>query len=368
MKLTQKLLGLLHRVFDRQPYPFLALRLQYGGGLVWQIADGALTTTVTGGIGQSLSIDLSQYTVRSLVNYLASQPGYSVAYADGTSFSGLSARVLIDASNDISLSNGDHIYGYTNVLWSYVDANANELEQAGQQIDQMLLQMSTTTASDMWIDEIGDYYGVRRQAGELDDSYGPRIVAEVLRPKCNNVAIEMAISAYTGQSTTVTDATEYGAAFPLYDSHITRNSAYTYNAVSRPLYGRFDVVFGYDLLGGADPTSFKTTVQGIVNRIRAAGTQMRSLTLQSGAMSDTFSAPTDLPLNLSLTPILSDTLTAPTEASFGVNVAIASMSDTLTAPTDSESLTIAYNYQYSGLRSYNGTIQRMGIQSVTESL
>jgi hypothetical protein len=369
MKLTDKLIGLLNSVFDKNPYPFLALRIQYNGDMSWTVADGMLTTSVTGGTGAALSVDLSQYTIGELASYIYLQPGYSIAYADTSSFSLLSALVLIDASNDISLSNGDHLYGYTNLLYSYVDANSNELEQAGEQIGEMLNQMSTTTAADDWLDYLGTYYNVRRQQGELDTSYGPRIIAEVLRPRSNNVAIELAITAYTGQTTTVTDVIEYGAAFPLYDNSITRNSQYTYDAVARPLYGLFDVQYGYDLLNDADPTSFATTVTAIIEKLRSAGTHMRSLSLQAGVISDTLTQPTDsATMPLVLTPIMADTLTAPTEGTFGMAMIIAGMADTLTSPTDAESLSIAYNYQYSGLRSYNGTIYRMGIQTVVESL
>src|SRR3546814_4396237 len=91
--------------------------------------------------------------------------------------------------------------------------------------------MSTKTAQGEWLDELGGYYGVPRIQGENDASYGPRIIAEVLRPRGNNVAMEAAIKVYTGQDAKVTDVTLYGDPFPRYDATIrydgTRSEEHT---------------------------------------------------------------------------------------------------------------------------------------------
>ncbi|MEX3764454.1 hypothetical protein [Paraburkholderia phenoliruptrix] len=367
MRLTKKLLGLLHRVFDKNPYKVLLFRLQYEAGMTWTVSDAVLSTVVQGGQGANLSIDLTQYTVGDLINYLSSQPGYSLAFANTSEIVNLSATILMDDANDIALSNGDHFYGYTNPLWSYMEANANELRQARASIQAMPAQMSTTSATGDWLVLLGKQYGVPKLTGEPDSSYGPRIIAEVLRPKNNNVALEMAISYYTGQDTTVTDVVEYGPTFPLYNSVITRDGSHTYSASAAPIYGLFDVQYAYDLINGADPTTFQQTVAGIVQRLRAAGTHMRSLSLQASAMNDAATPPTEGGFGVVARPALADTLTAPAD-SFGSLVTISQFSDALSAPTDSESITIAYNYRYASVRHYNGAIKRMGVQSVTESI
>ena len=368
MRLTQKILGYLHKVFDKDPHKFLAIRLQYQGGMTWQVADGILTTTVTGGQGQNLTIDLSQYTVAQLVAYLLTQRGYFVLYADTTALSSLKATVLMDGSNDQALSNGDHLYGYTNVLWSYAESQANELEQAQVQIGEMLKQMSTTTASGEWLDLLGGYYGIPRLQGEIDAKYGPRIIAEVLRPRGNNVAIELAIQAYTGQVATVTDVTLYGPTAPLYNGAITRNSASTYSASAKPIYGLFDVTYGYDLINGGDISAFTQIVKDLINRLRDAGTQMRSLLLAGSALSDTLTPPADGDLALSIDLPLSDTLTAPTDDNSSSSVVLVPFSDPFTAPMDFETLTITYNYQYNSIRRYDGSIFRVGGMTVVEPL
>lgn len=368
MKFTQKLLGYLHKVFDKDPHEFLAMRLQYQGGMTWQVSDGFLYTTVSGGPGANLAVDLSQYTVSQLVAYLSTQTGYFVLYADTSNLSTLQSLVLMDGSGDISQSNGDHLYGYTNVLWSYMDAQSNELEQAQTQIGEMLNQMSTTTASSEWLDLLGAYYGVPRLAGELDTSYGPRIIAEVLRPRGNNVAIEMAIQAYTGQLATVTDVTLYGPTFPLYNSTITRNGAYKYNAVAKPIYGFFDVQYGYDLINGGDITAFTQTVKNLVNTLRDAGTQMLSLSLQGSSISDALTPPTDSAFTLKVVPTFADALTPPVDTASVVATKVSPFADTLTAPTDAGiSLVVNTAYKYNSVRHYNGIITRQGIGSYPET-
>ncbi|MGF6641779.1 hypothetical protein [Paraburkholderia sp. MM6662-R1] len=369
MQLTKKLLGFLNRVFNKSPLPYLAIQLQYAGGMSWQIADGMLTTTVTDGPGASLSVDLSQYTVGQLVDYLAAQPGYTVPYADHSTRAGLSALVLLDGSNDISLSNGDHLYAYANVLWSYMEANAAELQLVEAQIQNLPLEMATTTADSIWLDQLGAYYKVPRLQNEPDSTYAPRIIAQVLRPASNNVALEAAIQIYTGQGAKVTDVVLYGANPPLYNSNSKHDGSILYDAVNGPIYGLFDVTYGYDLINGGDLSSFQQIVVGLIETLRAAGTHMRSIALTGTILTDTLTPPTDDgPLAFHMGMACTDALTPPSDALAPMPVTVAPFADTFTKPTDAETIIITYNYQYNGVHSYNGVVPHMGGQVVTESL
>jgi hypothetical protein len=363
MNLVQKLLGLLHRVFDPDPEQFLAMRLSYAGtSMVWAVADNTLTTTVVGGEGQNLSINLLDYTLRELITYITEQPGYTVQSSATSERLSLAARTLIDGTGNQSHSNGDHLYSYTSLLWSFLSAAADQLRAVGAQIPNAIKQMTVTEASDDWIDELGGYYGVLRQQGESDASYGPRIIAEVVRPRCNNIAMEAAISLYTGQQTKVTDVVIYATAFPRYNSAIFRNSAYNYQLQSEPQYGLFDVEYGYDLLGGDDLSDFATRVRGIIEVLRAAGTHLRGLLLKSGAISDTFTPPTDGANNMPLvvTFPLADTRAAPTEVEFSFDAALGAMTDSAATGTESEFSAIHHAYRYNSVRNRNSAIRYIG--------
>lgn len=280
-KLLQKLLLSLHRVFDKDPHQQLALRLQYDGGMTWRIADGVLTTTVTGGSGTSQSIALANFTIDSLSIVLASLPGYSVPYQDTSSYAQLSALVLIDSGNDIGTSNGDHIYGYTNTLWAYLDPIGGELGSAQAQIPNMLAQMVIPTAQDEWLDEQGSYYLVPRNSGELDPSYSPRIVTSVLQPKGNNVAIAMAIQALAPAATRVRciDALDDLLFAILYNGEFIHNGSIFYDAGLGPNsgYGFFDIDFSYDFLGSVTQDEYLAIIESTVEKFRDAGTQLRGI-------------------------------------------------------------------------------------------
>jgi len=368
MLLTKKLLSFLNRVFDKDPGKFLALRLSYGGGLTWRVENAFLYTTVTGGIGQNLTIDLSQYTLNSLVSHLAAQPGYSVLYVDSSELAQLSARVLLDGSSSIAVSNGDHLYGYTSVLWAFFEAAANELEKAKTQIAEMLKQMSTKTATDIWMDELGGYYGIPRLAGEVDASYGPRIIAEVLRPRANNVAIEAAIKTFTGQSAKVTDVVLYTASLPIHDGTITHNSAWNYQSASQPRYGLFDVEYSYDLINGGDFSAFQQVVEDLIGRLRDAGTHLRALNLGPGVLEDSMTAPNDdSDLGLTVGAPMTDTLTEPTEAT-SMAGALEAFSDTASGGLDGLAAVIQTTFTYSGQRTHNGAITHLGISTNAEDI
>lgn len=367
MKLTKKLLGYLNRVFSRDPKPFLAIRIRYAGGMHWKVADGILTTTVTGGAGASLTIDLSQYTLSGLAGFIAGQTGYEVLRLD-SEHADLSARVLIDAEGDQDDSSGDHLYGYTSLLWAVLEAIAVQLGKLEKQIILAPDQMSIGTAEGMWIDEIGGYFGVLRETGESDEVYGPRIIAEVVRPRSNNIAIESAIQAYTSQVATVVDVELPGYTGPLYNGAIDYDGTSYHDSTGTTFYGLFDVAYAYDLLNGGDLTDFQNSVRALIGRLRAAGTHLRALALQTSAVNDDFvNAPVDSMAAVVVNSIMADTRSAPTETMSTI-AAKATLSDALTSPTEDAGLEVGLNYTYSGLRSYNGKIIYAGGTTAIEAI
>lgn len=370
MKLTSKLLGYLHRVFDKDPGEFLAFRLRYSGtSMTWAVADGVLTTQVEGGPGVNLDVDLSQYTLAELVDHLAAQSGYTIEFADMSALANLSALVLIDGEGDQDTNNGDHLLGYTSLLWSYLEANAVELREAGTQIIEMLRQMEIPTAEAEWIDEHGGYYGIRRGLGETDDYYGPRILVEVLRPRGNNIAIEKAITEITEQDVTVTDVVLFDDDLePVHDGTISYDGTSTYNAIGNPIYGLFDVVTGYDLEGGPDVAEYSATVAALIETLRDAGTHLRSLSLAGGLMTDAGPPrPADTTV-LALDAPFTESDAGPDSELLSVNADTGEFADA-DQGADSEALNlfVSYNHVYSGLRVHDGAINYAGGLSIPEN-
>ena len=352
MSFIQRLLRSLNRAFDKDPAPSLALRMQYAGPMTWTVADGVLTTSCAA----PFSVDLSGYTISQLVAFITARAGYSVPFIN-PAMSGLSALVLLDDTRNIAQSNGDHLYGFTSLLWAFFVPAARELDAVQAQIQALPLELSTTTADTIWLDTLGTYYNVPRLLGELDAAYGARIIAEVIRPKSNNVAMGDAITYYTGTAAKVTDVTVYTTALPIYDGSSTRSSGKYHNSAAQPRYGLFDVSIGYDLINGGSIATFQATMTSLIDRLRAAGTHLRALALTGSQLSDAVSAPDDGgAIAFAGVVGLADAVSAPTDTSlrFGGVVAI---SDAVAAPSDAtDSITLSLTTTHNGQRSRNGAI------------
>jgi hypothetical protein len=275
MRLTDKLLGYLNRVWNKDPERFLAFRIsRAGGAMTWVIADAQMTLSVAGSV--VAVINLSNYTLAGLVTVIAGLGGVSVTQLDG-SRAKLSARVLMDGTGDTGQSDGGRIFGYTSLLWSYIEAVADELGQAETQIENLPNQMQVTTASGSWLDEIGSYYNVGRNVGESDTIYGARIIAEAVRPRGNGIALENAIMATTGLISDVPDVSSYGALFPLYDGVINYDGSQVHNAAPQAVYCLFDTFFAFNMVGPGDLTAMVAAVRAIIKKSRDAGMHLRTL-------------------------------------------------------------------------------------------
>ncbi len=332
-----RLLRWLYNRFDKSPYRQLALQLDYDGRMVWAVtADRRLISEVQGGSGGPLNVDLTAFvTIAALANYLAVQPGYSVPYLAPAAISQLSPQALMRGSANIADTNGRNLDAFTSELWAVLEALAAELDAAARQIPRLPLEMATVTADGDFLDTLGSYYGVPRLQDEPDGAYGPRIIAEVLRPKCNNVAIELAIEVFTGQSCVVTDVQIFTPTAPLYNAAHNYDGAINHDGEAGELkYNLFDVVYAYDLVNGtADVTGFAAVVRGIVNRIRAAGTHLRSLSLAGSVLTDIAVLPSD---DFFL------------QGNFAFN-------ESPPAAVDADAhMLVSYRPVYSGVRSHNG--------------
>lgn len=311
MRLADKLLQYLHSAFDKDPGARVALRVRYDGAMTWRIAGRTLSTLTTGGSGSDLSIPLADLTIAELANIVSQQPGYSVVFVD-SDLSRRGATSLLDGESDQAASNGDALYAPESTAYHILDALSVELEAAKAAIQSMLEQLSIRTAGADWLDEIGGYYGVPREAGESDEIYARRIVADTLRPKGNNVAIEEAIAALLGgYEASVTDApmaevTTYWRADGVVRADGTRQA----DAIVRRHYGQFDVLVGFDLMSAESLTELSARVWRAVEGFRDAGTRMRQIAIEgriedrAGASSDAVTLATALTERVDVRPAI----------------------------------------------------------------
>jgi hypothetical protein len=262
MQLTTKLIGFLNRVFLRDPKSTLAFQLFYDGAMTWRVADGILTINVVGGSGISHVIDLSRFTIDTLCIFLDGQLGFNVTSENFEVFGTLSALVLVDATGDQAVTGGHDFNGYTSLVWAWMDAAANELRTASIQSGEALRQMSVPTANDNWLDVHGNFYDTPRLSGELDAAYGPRIIANVIQAKGNNVAIEAALA----------------IAFNAVSVEIDDYNVITVAGDGTKSYGLFDADIAVPLGSPVDIT-VDQSARSIIDKFRDAGTHLRLLTL-----------------------------------------------------------------------------------------
>jgi hypothetical protein len=248
---------------------------------------------------------------------------------------------------------------------------AAALETVESEVKSALQQMEIPNAAEGWLDYWGSFFGYPRTTGELDPDYASRIVISVMRPRGNNVAIEQVISeSIGGQKVRVIDVTEYGPTAPLFNNVITFDGSHQYDATQVPVYGLFDVTYGYDLLSSKDPTEMAAYVQGIVDLVRDAGTHMRSLLLEASALQDTVDPASDegLAQDMSVVATMADTVAPPTESLPPIPVALSAFSDAVTGSADSLSTAVTYATHYDGQRYFNGKIPYQSGNTVTQTL
>ncbi len=293
MRLADKLLQYLHGAFDKDPGARVALRFRYDGAMTWRIAGRTLSTLTVGGSGSDMSIPLADLTIADLASLIAQQSGYSIVFVD-MDLARRGAASLLDGESDQAASNGDALYAPELTAYHILDALSVELEVAKAAIPPMLEQLSIRTASADWLDEIGSYYGLARRAGEIDENYSRRIVADTLRPKGNNIAVEEAIRALLGgYSANVVDApmaevVTYWRA----DGEVQADGSRRADAIVRRHYGQFDVQVGFDLMSAESLTELAARVRLAVEGFRDAGTRMRQMSVE-GRIEDRASPSTD---------------------------------------------------------------------------
>lgn len=186
-------------VFDKAPGAELVLRIRHEEGSTWSIADASLTATAAG--QPPRTYDLSALSVGQLANALRAD-GFDVQ-PGAPEFELLSAMVLVEGRGDQDTSNGDHVHGFTSLLWAIMTAYGAEIREAEYQVQQALRQMVITQAEGEWLDLWGTLYGVQREAAEADADYAPRIPEEAFRLRVNAFAIEDAVFAKTGYRITI---------------------------------------------------------------------------------------------------------------------------------------------------------------------
>lgn len=242
-------------VFDKDPKQELALRVRHPNGLLLEVDTDVLRLTRPDGFDE---YPLADYSISHLADRLTSD-GYDVVY-ENTSMGGQSAHVLLNSRADQDQSNGDHLYGYTSLLWCLAGGYSREIDAAGVQVGEALRQMVITQAEADWLDVWAGLYGVPRLPSESDADLQQRIPAEVFRPRVNGLAIEQAINDLTGETVEIREPWKRMFVLDgsrLSDTHALHDADYFTYHIIHPV--------------SKTPIIDWTDVLQVINRNRAAG-------------------------------------------------------------------------------------------------
>lgn len=262
-----RLLNGLPGYLDKGAGPEGGISLQYDGICRVTIRHHTLTTKVIGGSGAALSLDLTDFTLATLVAELNTHTGYTAAIEAVDDARG--AASLLEATDRIT-GDDNRFLVFTSLLWGITQPVAWALEDALENIRAGVGEMSLKTADGPWVDLWGEqYYGaVFRNPSESDRHYAARIIREVTRWRLNARALERIIEEDLGLTATITN---------LHEQAWVVAETGDWIAHGKPQFAY--LCFGFLAGRKYSRTTFEVMVDGtsadlarIIDRSRAAGT------------------------------------------------------------------------------------------------
>ncbi len=265
MPLLDKLLDYVHQAFNRSAdgMDMLFIRTTDTTLRITKTDTGLLFTE--SGDTETLAIEFDGLTVQDVFDQINAV--YETSFIADYELTDKAARILLKPRRFRDSSEGDYVWiiaAYQSPLWAILDMFGDALATARADIEEAILQLYLHESEEYWLDEYGSYFGVPPVADESDDEYRRRIIAEIIKPKCNNFSIELAVQERFQQDVSVTDIT------------------------ARPTW--FDVTTAFDLLGSESPATYLDKVAAFINKVKAAGTKFDSITLVTPDISDTLAS------------------------------------------------------------------------------
>lgn len=212
-----RFLGHLDTAFLEEPESFVAFNLAGRGDFAWVVDGDELRCLRAGAV--TFTAVLSAHTLRSLIDALL-DGGFNVTQPVAAPELDLSACVLMDGSGDLTHPS---VLAFGSTVWAIGEAIGVELASAEGALQEALACATLDAATGEWLDLWGAHFGIARLPLELDDAYARRIAVEVVRPRANNVALELALGEVFGQDVLVTDARDWGPLFPAYSGSIVHD-------------------------------------------------------------------------------------------------------------------------------------------------
>lgn len=184
---------------DKDAHAVPAFTLTYNGtSATVTIQTKTLTTSIDGGTGVALSVNLANYTIATLVTFLNAQTGYTASLTVGESGTA-SAISLIEVIAQPLSAEPVTLSQFTNPNWLIWMPILWQLQLAQINLQNALNELYVMTGDSGFLDFWGRVYGnVARDLNETDNAYAVRIMTEATRPRLTALALEEAVLNETG--------------------------------------------------------------------------------------------------------------------------------------------------------------------------
>lgn len=269
-----------YRAISPDPRAEVAMTIRHAAGGTWSVAAGVLTIQATGFAATALPLE--GHTITSLAAAVTAA-GWTTPQISAT-WQARNALALIEASGTAPAGSAVPLEATNSIAHALFGAYAAALRDAQTVAQDAPRQIDLATAEGIWLDQLGTLYGVPRKPAELDAAYATRVVAEVLRPRANNLAMAAIITEATGRPCRIVDVTLYDNPVPIYDGAALHNGAFLHNASAKRIYGAFDCNLDYDPGTDGTPAEVEARVRAIVAPLKAGGTVLRRVNLRSDTL------------------------------------------------------------------------------------
>ena len=194
--MLKSLLHSLYDSFDKDSHIAVGLRVSHADGFVWAVSGRVLTaSTETGApIGTYTLVDYSLLTLA----YALHEAGCTIIYQN-PEYQNLSAAIVMSGAGQESVTNGDHLWVYTSLLWVVLDAFALELERVQVQIPNAIREIDYYDSDSQFTDYWSNWWGIPRILGESDLAFKDRTIYEITRPKNNPYCMEVTLKHMFGE-------------------------------------------------------------------------------------------------------------------------------------------------------------------------
>jgi len=183
--------------YSTDPNPLAVLSLAYDGSSCWvQIESNTLRTTTGGGTGQDLLLSLRGLMLTDLITQINANAGYTAtllpSFTAALAGAGLpvvqiGAWSLLDTIQQVEVS--PYLSMPQAALYALLEPANAILEDGAASVSAIGTRAQIGTAPDVWLDDWGDLYGVRRHTGESDTAFRLRLTLQLIAPRANNEAM-----------------------------------------------------------------------------------------------------------------------------------------------------------------------------------